>query len=986
MATSPHKMDLVEDMDNTSIINSIYLDTPELCESFLGNTNQLFTVITQNIRSIRKNFTSFAVFLSRLGFSPDIIVLTECWLDSSFTYVTWNGYNCHSSKNFLNQNDGLVILSKSNLNIQIHEPPFKDGNCLIANIDNTYTIIAIYRSPSISNIDNFLDSLQDVIVGIKCETLIITGDMNIDIKSKCSDITTADKYLNMVGHYGLISGHELPTRGPNCLDHVLVRSKHKVNVAVCISDVTDHDALLTGIEHKTQQSFQVANLITKTNYTKLIQELEETDWSQLYKQTDINNAVDYFTDTLHSATKCHQKEETVKNSKYIRKNWITPGLIKSIKKRDALHLNYRNNPLDPTIEKQYKNYRNGCNNLLQCLKNEFDCNLIKEGRGNIKKMWDAIKTVTDIKNLKSKNSNLLSLKTSPCDSLNYINQFLANIGETLATDILNKLKTTEIKLANLVKLSNPKPNSFFLHPTDESEIMSVLSSLKIYSAPGPDEISNKILKLARTHLVRPITYLCNLSMSTGVVPNSFKVANVCPIYKAGDPKEVANYRPISLLGALSKLLEKIVNKRLINFLERNNTLSENQYGFRASRSTEDAVVALVNLVINKLDTGQKCVGIFLDLAKAFDTVSRPILLSKLEQSGIRGTTLDWFKSYLSNRKQRIKIESHYSDLSEISFGVPQGSVLGPSLFTLYINDLCKLPLKHANIFTFADDTALVFHGNSWEEVYKNAQLGLQLVTDWLNNNLLTLNASKTKFIEFKITNRKSSKPTQTLRVHSCGNANNQYCSCTEIERVSQIRYLGVIIDDKLSWQEHISLVCSRVRKLKYVFSRLKKVAGPDIIKMVYVSLCQSVLNYCVIVWGGACSTYLLRVERAQRALLKIAFNKPFRYPTKELYSDCKLLTVRQLYLLATALRFHTNAPEELKNTKRSQRQIAWKAPTVRTTFAQRSFSFVAPYTYSKMNKILDIYNCTRYICKRKITSWLSTLDYQQTEKILCIVK
>lgn len=252
---------------------------------------------------------------------------------------------------------------------------------------------------------------------------------------------------------------------------------------------------------------------------------------------------------------------------------------------------------------------------------------------------------------------------------------------------------------------------------------------------GHDFLSNDILKQIKYSIVGPVAYICNLSMSSGTFPSTLKMANVIPIFKTGEPHEPANYRPISLLSTLSKIIEKVVNVRLLKYLESKELLAANQYGFRSGKSTEDAVNDLVNFTVNKNSEKQKCVGVFLDFSKAFDTVSRPILLKKLEMLGVRGIPLDWFHSYLSDRKQRVCVGNYFSDYAEIKFGVPQGSVLGPTLFLTYINDLCSLKLRNARIFTFADDTSIIFYADSWNQVGQIAQEGLDKIGDWLPKQL-----------------------------------------------------------------------------------------------------------------------------------------------------------------------------------------------------------------------------------------------------------
>lgn len=220
------------------------------------------------------------------------------------------------------------------------------------------------------------------------------------------------------------------------------------------------------------------------------------------------------------------------------------------------------------------------------------------------------------------------------------------------------------------------------------------------------------------------------------------MAAVIPIYKNGAKDDPCNYRPISLLGGYSKLLERVVNKRLTKYLEKNSLLSDRQFGFRQGKSTEDAVTLLTDMVVTHLDQGRSCVGVFLDLAKAFDTVSIPILLRKLSALGIRGLSLNWFSSYLSGRKQCVQIGNQSSDLRSVVFGVPQGSILGPSLFISYIHDIMSIKLENIAIVCYAVDTAILFYGISWHDVYLSVVTGLHKLQKWLNNNILRLKPQK----------------------------------------------------------------------------------------------------------------------------------------------------------------------------------------------------------------------------------------------------
>ncbi|CAH2209206.1 jg15219 [Pararge aegeria aegeria] len=323
---------------------------------------------------------------------------------------------------------------------------------------------------------------------------------------------------------------------------------------------------------------------------------------------------------------------------------------------------------------------------------------------------------------------------------------------------------------------------------------------------------------------------------------------------------VSNYRPISLLKVLSKVLEKVVNNRLLSYLENHNLISNNQYGFRTKKSTEDAVICLSNIATKHMDQRLKCLAVFLDLKKAFDTVSIPLLLRKMECLGIRGTPLAWFKDYLKGRSQTVKVLDYTSNTQKVTHGIPQGSTLGPTLFLIYANEMCDLELDNAQIIAFADDTAIIFHGGTWEETRKTAEKGLAKIRKTLENNLLTINAQKTKYICFSITPATQPPTNFTLKLHSLQCTTLEFppndCSCAILDKESSMRYLGVIIDENLNWHPHITALSNRVRRLIPVFRNLRDIVDNKLITLVYKALCQSLLIYCISAWGGAATTHM----------------------------------------------------------------------------------------------------------------------------------
>lgn len=307
--------------------------------------------------------------------------------------------------------------------------------------------------------------------------------------------------------------------------------------------------------------------------------------------------------------------------------------------------------------------------------------------------------------------------------------------------------------------------------------------------------------------------------------------------------------------------------------------------------------------------------------------------------------------------------------------------MGPTLFLLYINDLCLSSIPNCEIFTYADDTALVVYDSSWASAKMRAENALCQVTQWLSTNMLTLNIGKTNIIRFRLPNTpKPSDEFNLIKVHSCDLSKGD-CGCNFLAQVPQTRYLGVYIDEQLTWSAHINALCARIRKLIYVFLALRRSADFETLLMVYESLCKSIIMYCIPAWGGTYVDDIILVERAQRAILKIMTYKRRTYSTTLLYSDCKVLSVRQLFIFRTILRRHTSLP--LNPDLLTGRHFKPKCPILRcrTAFAKRQYMTMSSFLYNKIDKSIDIYTLTIREIKQKLSKWLQNLTYDDTESL-----
>ena len=367
-----------------------------------------------------------------------------------------------------------------------------------------------------------------------------------------------------------------------------------------------------------------------------------------------------------------------------------------------------------------------------------------------------------------------------------------------------------------------------------------------------------------------------------------KISKVCPIHKGGPESDFGNYRPISVLPSFSKIFEKLIHKRLSDYLEKLNILTQSQYGFRAHHSTAMALLDFYDNV-DAIDNKKYSIGIFVDLQKAFDTIDHGILLNKLYYYGIRGVPLKWFQNYLHDRKQFVTLNGVASDYLPVHCGVPQGSILGPLLFLIYVNDIVNCSnLLHFIIF--ADDTNMLFSANNLEDLITIVNTELHKLSIWFKANKMSLNLKKTNFILFGNKLIDISTCTARIQIDGC-----------QIDQVTKIKFLGVIIDEKLNWKYHISQLSSTLSRNIGIINKIRNKLPYDALVTLYDSMVLSHLNYCCIVWGSTYHSNLETILKLQKKSLRIITKSSYRAHSEPLFYKLNKLNIFDICKLQTAV-------------------------------------------------------------------------------------
>ena len=486
--------------------------------------------------------------------------------------------------------------------------------------------------------------------------------------------------------------------------------------------------------------------------------------------------------------------------KYHRDPWLPFSLLKSIKKQQELYRKTLKCDCSQDKIDHYKPYRNTLTKLKRSCRNQYYLDKCCEFKSNSKALWNVINRVA--RDNKDKSCVIGYIKDGdisynrPKQIANIFNDHFSNVGKKYAKAIKNSKRNIN---SYLLALSRNVKTSFWTLIT-LNELKKIINKLPNKKSSGYDNLDNCLLKELSPCFLNELVYLFNKSLQDGIFPTAMKMAEVIPLYKGKERFLSNNYRPISLLITLSKLLEKLVYKRTYEFLNLSGQIFASQYGFRAQHSCEHAIQELVSSILKGFENKRLMLSVFLDLSKAFDTIPHDVLFVKLEKYGIRGVCLDCFKSHFTGRQMRVKCVSEsgledYSDYMPVEFGTPQGSILGPLIFLVFNNDL-HLHLSYSNCILFADDTTIYATHKNLRHLTWCIREDLMMLMDWFRANKLTLNLDKSVCLLFG--DKKVSR--------------SSYLTELGIPIADHTKFLGLRIDDKLDWQFQFNHVQLKIKR------------------------------------------------------------------------------------------------------------------------------------------------------------------------------
>ena len=850
-----------------------------------------FSILHMNTRSMKNKLEEINNFLLRSKAQWDIICISETWLkDDILEYYKMENYNFIASCRPEGEGGGTAIYIRTKH--EVRERKDLESNNIQTNFVqvklhkkvgvSSVLVGEIYKPPSYSN-NAFLTYLEGILSTIEDEKrfAIITGDFNYNLltmnQNKCNN-----DFATLMASYGFYPMISKATRKQKqtetLLDNIFVNNLALYHSSgIIVDDLSDHLPIYLSLKIANKDVLQ-RNMITVFDTRKMedLCTFLKTKLLNFQNNTDANAASEQIAKAYAEGIQQFSKTYKSSRRKSSMKPWITPSILCSINRKTQLYNKFlrRGNQAN---ENKYKHYRNVLVKTIRDAKKLYFQNELEKAKQDGKATWSVLNKIINKTSKKETtfpetfydSEGKIYMKSEVPDGFNV---YFSTIGETLDKEI----PTTSVDPIHYLTGLKHEPCDVVPQIT-VNEVEKIINSLNNV-AGGIDKISTKILSGTYKSIIHHLTFFFNLCLRNAVFPYNLKVAIIIPIHKAGTKDRFTNYRPISLLPILSKILEKILHSTLSSFLEEQCILYPFQFGFRKKHSTYMPITHMYDEITKNLFENELTCVLYLDLKKAFDTVSVQILLKKIHLMGIRGSLYKIIESYLNSRYQTTKINNVLSRKEKVVTGVPQGSILGPLLFILYINDMPKIS-ELGNFYIFADDTAVMVKAGSADQLQSKINQLLPNIAVWFQANRLTLNATKSNY--------------QIFSRNKVGELNIMLQN-ELIERKACVRYLGVYIDENLKWHSHIAHVVSTISRNLGIMGRAKYLLASRDLMLLYNSLILPHLSYCAMVWGRTYETNIKKITLLQKRALRIVDKKPYLYPSNDLFIKHKVLKFKEM--------------------------------------------------------------------------------------------
>lgn len=875
-------------MDSSSIDNSVY-DTDAFQSNVLINhsldkidnvqkSKNILNILSLNTQSLRGNkLNEIDILIQSYDFEIHILVFSEIWIyDNEIPFYNIANYNSYYLNRNHNRGGGCAIFVHSSINSnQFFEMEFDDNSILgVKLLDYNINLFGVYKPPR-SDKNNFIEKLENILANNK--NSILLGDFNLNIQNITDNIISNYKNAIISSGYLILNNtdNQFYTKynSETTIDHAITDFiNFKYHLAVCSNSISDHKHLILNIDTNIiPNNSQTTSKIKILNYDRI---LSEQNNIRIINQS---SSIDDFIQKCKSIIETNSTEKIIKQ-KAKSKEWMTSELKSILKTRDNFYKLKQKFPSNIFFETQFQKYKKLFHSRIEPIRKNYYSSKFEKNH-DPKNLWKTInelifnKTQSKSNIIKSLNYNNIST-TDLKDIVHHMNDFFINVIPVQPGTLNDVGCQYDIK------------HPFLLNSCDEAEISGIILSLKSNAANGYDGISTKFLKTLCPHIVSNITKYTNEMLLTGSFPEQLKIAKVLPLYKSGNKTDPTNYRPISILPSLSKILERVILARLQTFLITNNIISDTQYGFVDKSNTNVACINLVDFIQSGLEKERLVSALFIDLSKAFDSINHSLLLSKLKKMGLCDTSLKLFQTYLIDRKQFVEIEGVSSEKSIIRSGVPQGSILGPTLFNLFINDLCHLNLN-GTLQLYADDMVVLYKCVSPTILKSHMQQDILKIQQWLSDNCLKMNCDKSNYIIFRT---KASYDFINFELKS---------GDTILNRVEYSKYLGLIIDSRLNWHKHIDSIKSKLTPLIFALKRVGKYLTNKAKNLIYHAHFASHLNYLIVIWSRASKNKMNELRVIQNRMVKTIKNLHFRTHTNLIYTE--FLNIDEIIKYSTLL-------------------------------------------------------------------------------------